>query len=59
MALYKVIQRLKWQRKNDILINVAVEATRQQDKVLTKVIEFDNIEKLLRGSGGTLKNEQW
>ncbi|WP_019907714.1 MULTISPECIES: hypothetical protein [Thermoanaerobacter] len=44
--------------KNDILINVAVEATRQQDKVLTKVIEFDNIEKLLRGSGGTLKNEQ-
>ncbi|WP_255356285.1 hypothetical protein [Thermoanaerobacter sp. YS13] len=38
--------------KNDILINVAAEAARQQKRVLTKVIEFANIEELRRSSEG-------
>ncbi|MDP9751636.1 hypothetical protein [Thermoanaerobacter pentosaceus] len=44
--------------KNDILIDVAAEAARQQRRVLTKRRRFDNIEGLRWRQRGTLKNEQ-
>ncbi|MGI1690144.1 hypothetical protein [Thermoanaerobacter uzonensis] len=38
--------------KNDILINVAAEAARQQKGVLTREDRFANIEELRRSSEG-------